>query len=47
MVERKVGRGWVGSVARAWRVSRIRRVPGILRFLVPVLDFAVGRTFIC
>ena len=46
MVERKVGRGWAGSVARGRRVSMIRRVPGILRLLVPVVDFVVGRTFI-
>ena len=35
IVERKVGRGWVGEVARGWRVSIIRRVPGLLRFWGP------------
>ena len=45
-VERKVGRGCVGSVVRGWRVSIIRRVPGMLRFLVSVLGAVMGRTFV-
>lgn len=36
----------MGSVARGWRVSMMRRVPGILRYLVPVLGFVVRRTFV-
>ena len=36
----------MGEVARWWRVSIIRRVPGLLRFWGPFFGFC-GGTYVC